>query len=86
MFLFHRFEKMISGMYMGEVARQVIVRLVAEGLLFDGKSSDILQEKGSFFTKYISEIERYFYLQLNIMKKKSPNILSMSSERLVILY
>lgn len=70
MFLFHRFEKMISGMYMGEVARQVIVRLVAEGLLFDGKSSDILQEKGSFFTKYISEIERYFYLQLNIMKKK----------------
>ncbi|XP_042862101.1 hexokinase type 2-like isoform X1 [Penaeus japonicus] len=51
------FEKMISGMYMGEVARQVIVRLVSEGLLFDGKTSDILQEKGSFFTKYISEIE-----------------------------
>lgn len=49
---------MISGMYMGEIARQVLVRLVSEGLLFSGYTSDILQEKGSFFTKYISEIER----------------------------
>ncbi|XP_068217429.1 hexokinase type 2 isoform X3 [Palaemon carinicauda] len=51
------YEKMISGMYMGEIARQVIIRLVAEGLLFGGQSSEILEEKGSFFTKYISEIE-----------------------------
>ncbi|XP_064102419.1 hexokinase type 2-like isoform X4 [Macrobrachium nipponense] len=51
------YEKMISGMYMGEIARQVIIRLVAEGLLFNGNSSEILEEKGSFFTKYISEIE-----------------------------
>ncbi|XP_045623070.1 hexokinase type 2 isoform X2 [Procambarus clarkii] len=51
------FEKMISGMYMGEIARQVLVRLVSEGLLFGGYTSEILQEKGSFFTKYISEIE-----------------------------
>ncbi|XP_050731247.1 hexokinase type 2-like isoform X2 [Eriocheir sinensis] len=51
------FEKMISGMYMGEIARQVLVRLVSDGLLFGGYASDILLEKGSFFTKYISEIE-----------------------------
>ncbi|XP_042212278.1 hexokinase type 2-like isoform X2 [Homarus americanus] len=51
------FEKMISGMYMGEIARQVLVRLVSEGLLFGGYTSDFLLEKGSFFTKYISEIE-----------------------------
>ncbi|KAK8722199.1 hypothetical protein OTU49_012319 [Cherax quadricarinatus] len=51
------YEKMISGMYMGEIARQVLVRLVSEGLLFGGFASDILLEKGSFFTKYISEIE-----------------------------
>lgn len=49
---------MISGMYMGEIARQVLVRLVYDGLLFEGYASDILLEKGSFFTKYISEIER----------------------------
>ncbi|KAK8403190.1 hypothetical protein O3P69_000998 [Scylla paramamosain] len=52
------YEKMISGMYMGEIARQVLVRLVSDGLLFGGYASDILLEKGSFFTKYISEIER----------------------------
>lgn len=63
---------MISGMYMGEVARQVIVRLVSEGLLFDGKTSDILQEKGSFFTKYISEIERYCYSHCKVMLKFHP--------------
>jgi hexokinase len=28
------FEKMISGMYMGEVVRQVVADLVTEGLIF----------------------------------------------------
>lgn len=48
---------MISGMYMGEIARQVIVDLVNQGLLFSGEGSELLFEKGSFYTKYISEIE-----------------------------
>ncbi|ODM96715.1 Hexokinase type 2 [Orchesella cincta] len=51
------FEKMISGMYMGELARLVIAKLVKKGLLFRGQGSDILYKKGSFYTKYISEIE-----------------------------
>lgn len=53
-----RFEKMISGMYMGELVRLVLVKLTQEGLLFNGKCSDMLLEKGSFYTKYVSEIER----------------------------
>ncbi|XP_059471218.1 hexokinase type 2 isoform X2 [Neocloeon triangulifer] len=51
------FEKMISGMYMGELVRLVLVKLTQEGLLFGGKCSDVLLEKGSFYTKYVSEIE-----------------------------
>ncbi|XP_018013710.1 hexokinase type 2 isoform X2 [Hyalella azteca] len=51
------FEKMISGMYMGEIARQVLVKLVDEGLIFENQNCDALKEKGQFFTKYISEIE-----------------------------
>jgi len=51
------YEKMISGMYMGEIVRQVLIDLVAKGLLFNGEGSDILNEKGQFFTKYVSEIE-----------------------------
>jgi hexokinase len=51
------FEKMISGMYMGELVRLVLVKLTQDGLLFDGQGSDKLFQKGNFFTKYISEIE-----------------------------
>ncbi|XP_014663810.1 PREDICTED: hexokinase-2-like [Priapulus caudatus] len=51
------YEKMISGMYMGEVARQVLVKLVEEKLLFSGELSEELSTRGNFYTKYISEIE-----------------------------
>ena len=51
------FEKMISGMYMGEVVRQVLVDLIEEGLIFTKDNIDKLLEKGSFLTKYVSEIE-----------------------------
>lgn len=44
-------------MYMGELARLAIVRFVNEGLLFDGKGSELLFTRGQFFTKFVSEIE-----------------------------
>jgi len=51
------YEKMISGMYMGELVRLVLVRLTKEGILFGGKGSDVLMERDKFYTKYVSEIE-----------------------------
>jgi len=51
------FEKMISGMYMGELVRLVLVELVQKGLLFRGMGSDDLFTRGKFPTKYVSEIE-----------------------------
>ncbi|XP_037094691.1 hexokinase type 2-like isoform X2 [Pollicipes pollicipes] len=51
------FEKMISGMYMGELVRLVLQRLTKRGLLFGGLGSDTLAEKGTFFTKYVTEVE-----------------------------
>lgn len=50
-------EKMISGMYMGELARLVIVKHTKAGRLFNGEGSDLLFKRGQFFTKYVSEIE-----------------------------
>ncbi|XP_076257526.1 hexokinase A isoform X5 [Rhynchophorus ferrugineus] len=50
-------EKMISGMYMGELVRLVLEKFTKEGLLFGGKGSDLLFERGRFYTKYVSEIE-----------------------------
>lgn len=48
---------MISGMYLGELARLQILHCVGKGILFDGKCSERLKEPYSFETKYISEIE-----------------------------
>ncbi|XP_063221201.1 hexokinase type 2 isoform X2 [Bacillus rossius redtenbacheri] len=50
-------EKMISGMYMGELVRLVLVKFTKNGLLFGGRGSDLLFERGNFYTKYVSEIE-----------------------------
>lgn len=51
------FEKMISGMYMGELTRLVLEKLVNAGLLFGGKCPSDIKNRGKFFTKYVSEIE-----------------------------
>nr|XP_033799117.1 hexokinase HKDC1-like isoform X1 [Geotrypetes seraphini] len=52
-----RFEKMISGMYMGEVVRQILIELTKHGLLFRGQISERLRTKEIFETKFISQIE-----------------------------
>ncbi|XP_040908439.1 hexokinase-4-like [Toxotes jaculatrix] len=53
----HTFEKMISGMYLGEIVRLLLVRLTEERVLFNGQTSEALQTPGRFVTKFISEIE-----------------------------
>jgi len=51
------FEKIISGMYMGEIVRLMLVKFTKQGLLFNGIGSEALYKKGSFLTKYVSDIE-----------------------------
>lgn len=48
---------MISGMYLGELARLAILRFTNSGLLFGGQGSELLGKRGQFFTKFVSEIE-----------------------------
>ncbi|XP_026679503.1 hexokinase type 2-like [Diaphorina citri] len=51
------FEKMISGMYMGEIVRLALQKFTKQGLLFNGQGSDQLFTREAFLTKYVSEIE-----------------------------
>uniref|UniRef100_A0A674AZA4 Phosphotransferase n=1 Tax=Salmo trutta TaxID=8032 RepID=A0A674AZA4_SALTR len=51
------YEKLISGKYMGELVRLVLLKLVNEELLFNGEASDLLKTRGSFETRYVSQIE-----------------------------
>ncbi|XP_041644414.1 hexokinase-2 isoform X2 [Cheilinus undulatus] len=53
-----RYEKMISGMYLGEIVRNVLIDYTAKGLLFKGKLSERLKTRGIFETKFLSQIER----------------------------
>uniref|UniRef100_A0A8C3LGT8 hexokinase n=1 Tax=Chrysolophus pictus TaxID=9089 RepID=A0A8C3LGT8_CHRPC len=52
-----KFEKLISGMYLGEIVRQILLALVEEQVLFCGKSSHKLQNRDIFQTKFLSTIE-----------------------------
>jgi hexokinase len=51
------FEKMVSGMYLGEIVRLVVLDLTDRRLLFDGRSSDEFNQPYTFDTAYMSEIE-----------------------------
>ncbi|KAL0270360.1 UNVERIFIED_CONTAM: hypothetical protein PYX00_007795 [Menopon gallinae] len=51
------YEKMISGMYLGEIVRLVLEHLTKNGLLFNGTGSEELFTMWKFPTKYVSEIE-----------------------------
>ncbi|XP_042337561.1 hexokinase-2-like [Plectropomus leopardus] len=53
----HTFEKMISGMYLGEIVRLLLVRLTEEKVLFKGQASEALLTPGAFETKFMSAME-----------------------------
>ncbi|XP_004583497.2 hexokinase HKDC1 isoform X1 [Ochotona princeps] len=52
-----RYEKMTSGMYLGEIVRQMLIALTKQGLLFRGQISERLRTRGIFETKFLSQIE-----------------------------
>ncbi|KAJ3331807.1 hexokinase A [Blyttiomyces sp. JEL0837] len=62
------FEKMISGMYLGEIVRYVLLDLIKTGELFNGKGSAVLETKYHFETAYMSRIERDHTLDLSDTK------------------
>ncbi|CAF1075251.1 unnamed protein product [Adineta ricciae] len=57
------FEKMISGMYMGEIVRLIILDLLQQELLFLGHRDTYgdyktpLYDRGGFYTKFVSTVE-----------------------------
>ena len=51
------FEKMISGMYMGELVRLVILDMMDEGLIFQNQNTNKLRYHGTFPTSFLSEVE-----------------------------
>ncbi|KAI8988351.1 hexokinase-domain-containing protein [Mycotypha africana] len=50
-------EKMVAGMYLGEITRNALLDLIDQQLLFGGRSSKELNKNWSFETAYMSTIE-----------------------------
>lgn len=48
---------MISGLYMGELVRLILVKMAKEELLFQGKTTPELLTTGKFQTSFVSAIE-----------------------------
>lgn len=49
---------MISGMYLGEIVRNILIDFTKKGFLFRGQISEPLKTRGIFETKFLSQIER----------------------------
>lgn len=48
---------------MGELVRLVLMKLVNENLLFNGEASELLKTRGSFDTRFVSQVERWEQVQ-----------------------
>uniref|UniRef100_A0A2K6DKE3 Hexokinase-2 n=1 Tax=Macaca nemestrina TaxID=9545 RepID=A0A2K6DKE3_MACNE len=67
-----RYEKMTSGMYLGEIVRQILIDLTKQGLLFRGQISERLRTRGIFETKFLSQIESFSRILQETLKELAP--------------
>ncbi|KAH9505578.1 Hexokinase-2 [Bulinus truncatus] len=67
------FEKSFSGMYLGELIRLVLVRLIKEGVLFVGKAETgkLFDGRWKFTTSHVTDIES----ELGDSQEKTRNVL-----------
>ncbi|KAJ3112047.1 Glycine--tRNA ligase 1, mitochondrial [Phlyctochytrium bullatum] len=62
------FEKLISGLYLGEVVRYVLIDLIKTGEIFNGASSTEMNTPYKFDTAFMSRIERDHTVDLSDTK------------------
>ncbi|BHF64327.1 hypothetical protein SprV_0200733000 [Sparganum proliferum] len=71
------FEKLISGMYLGEIARLILLKLAEEGHLFDGIVPPLLREKNGIPANILSEVERFHptfaHTMIEVLTKLVPS-------------
>ncbi|CAO3673475.1 unnamed protein product [Rhizopus microsporus] len=78
----HVFEKMVSGLYLGEIARLIMVDFLDRRLLFDGQYSTELNTPYFFEASYMSAIESDDSIDLEETKHILESIMNISSTTL----
>ena len=56
--IYFRFEKLFAGHYIGDLARLILLELTKQGLVFNGKASEKLQQWKTFTAEHLSQTER----------------------------
>ncbi|KAF9300282.1 glucokinase [Mortierella antarctica] len=70
------FEKMIAGMYLGEITRNILLNLIDRRLLFEGHISPDINQMWTFETAYMSTIEADASPHLHATRKILESTLS----------
>jgi hexokinase len=76
------FEKMMSGMYLGEIVRNILLQYIDQRVLFSGESSDDLNKQWGFETSYLSTIIDDHSSDLEQVRHILEDILSIPSSTL----
>ncbi|VDQ00827.1 unnamed protein product [Trichobilharzia regenti] len=65
------YEKMVSGMYLGELVRHILVYLVEQNILFRGKLPERLQVRNALLTRYLTDLtdQNYIYIYIYIYSR-----------------
>ncbi|KAJ3097266.1 hexokinase A [Phlyctochytrium planicorne] len=82
------FEKAISGMYLGEIVRLVLLDLIKTGEIFGGRGSSVLETRYAFETANMSRIERDHTMDLSDTKTVLEDLLKVPrttrADRLIV--
>ncbi|KAJ3019810.1 hexokinase A [Thoreauomyces humboldtii] len=77
-----QYEKMLSGLYLGELTRQIIIDLISTGHLFSGRRCPALETEHSFETELLSRIERDHSLELTDTRSIFEDLFSVTKTSL----
>uniref|UniRef100_A0A0D6QZL9 Phosphotransferase n=1 Tax=Araucaria cunninghamii TaxID=56994 RepID=A0A0D6QZL9_ARACU len=75
----HIFEKLISGMYLGEIVRRVLLKLAVEAALFGDSIPSRLREPYALGTPHISAMHQDTSSDLIVVESTLKNVLGVSS-------
>lgn len=78
----HVFEKMVAGLYIGEIVRLILVDFTDRRLIFDAQYSTELNKAYNFESTYMSAIERDETSELEDTKHLLENVMNLSSTTL----
>ncbi|KAL7417005.1 hexokinase-domain-containing protein [Mrakia frigida] len=78
------FEKLVSGMYLGEIVRNILIHFIDQSILFKGYSTDALNSHYGLDTAVMSDIEAAADLPTSPSSNSAPSPSSLAIRRILV--